>query len=82
MKSRGAAASGRKSTGRDHHSPIVLGRLPNLTRAELIAWITARRLVDLLDTDGRVLDFKTASKCQNEISAEYSLQLTTITLRN
>ena len=36
-----------------------------------------RRIVDLLDTDGRVLDFKTASKRPNGVAAEHSLQLTT-----
>ena len=36
-----------------------------------------RGIVDLLDTDGRVVDFKTASKRPNGLSAEHSLQLTT-----
>jgi hypothetical protein len=34
-------------------------------------------MVDLLDNDGRVLDFKTAPSDRNGVSAEYSLQLTT-----
>ena len=42
-----------------------------------IAGVKVRGIVDLLDTDGRVLDFKTASKRPNGISAEHSLQLTT-----
>ena len=42
-----------------------------------IAGIKVRGIVDLLDTDGRVFDFKTASKRPNGISAEHSLQLTT-----
>jgi RecB family exonuclease len=42
-----------------------------------IAGIKVRGIVDLVDTDGRVLDFKTASKRPNGLSAEHSLQLTT-----
>ena len=42
-----------------------------------IAGVKVRGIVDLLDTDGRVLDFKTASKRPNGVSAEHSLQLTT-----
>ncbi len=42
-----------------------------------IAGVKVRGIVDLLDTDGRVLDFKTASKRPNGLSAEHSLQLTT-----
>ena len=42
-----------------------------------IAGVNVRGIVDLLDADGRVLDFKTASKRPNGISAEHSLQLTT-----
>jgi RecB family exonuclease len=47
-----------------------------LLQAE-IGGVKIRGIVDLLDTDGRVLDFETASKRPNEISAEHSLQLTT-----
>lgn len=42
-----------------------------------IAGVKVRGVVDLLDTDGRVFDFKTASKRPNGISAEHRLQLTT-----
>jgi hypothetical protein len=42
-----------------------------------IAGVNVRGIVDLLDTDGRVLDLKTASKRPNGLSAEHSLQLTT-----
>jgi len=42
-----------------------------------IAGVKVRGIVDLLDTDGRVVDFKTASKRPNGLSAVHSLQLTT-----
>jgi putative RecB family exonuclease len=42
-----------------------------------IAGVNVRGIVDLLDAEGRVLDFKTASKRPNGISADHSLQLTT-----
>ncbi|HEY4961014.1 MAG TPA: PD-(D/E)XK nuclease family protein [Terriglobales bacterium] len=42
-----------------------------------IAGVKVQGIVDLLDTDGRVVDFKTASKRPNGLSAEHSLQLTT-----
>jgi len=42
-----------------------------------IAGVKVRGIVDLLDTEGRVIDFKTASKRPNGLSAEHSLQLTT-----
>jgi len=42
-----------------------------------IAGVKVRGIVDLLDTAGRVVDFKTASKRPNGLSAEHSLQLTT-----
>ena len=42
-----------------------------------IAAVKVRGIVDLLDTDGRVLDFKAASKRPIGLSAEHSLQLTT-----
>jgi len=45
-----------------------------------IAGVNVRGIVDLLDTDGRVFDFKTASKRPNGLSAEHSLQLTTYTM--
>ena len=45
-----------------------------------IAGVKVRGIVDLLDVDGRVFDFKTASKRPNGISAEHGLQLTTYTL--
>ena len=41
------------------------------------AGVRVRRILDLLDTEGRVLEFKTASKRPNGVSAEHSLQLTT-----
>jgi hypothetical protein len=34
-----------------------------------IAGVKVRGIVDLLDTDGRVLDFKTASKRPNGVAA-------------
>ena len=42
-----------------------------------IAGVKVRGIVDLLDADGRVVDFKTASKRPNGLSADHSLQLTT-----
>jgi len=42
-----------------------------------IAGVKVRGIVDLLDTDGRVVDFKTASKRPNGLSADHRLQLTT-----
>src|SRR5271165_5160132 len=39
--------------------------------------VKVRGIVDLLDTDGRVVNFKTASKRPNGVSADHSLQLTT-----
>ena len=42
-----------------------------------IVCVRVRRIVDLLDTGGRVLDFKTASRRPNGVAAEHSLQLTT-----
>ena len=42
-----------------------------------IAGVKVRGIVDLLDVDGCVFDFKTASKRPNGISAEHGLQLTT-----
>ena len=42
-----------------------------------IAGVKVRGIVDLLGTDGRVLDFKTACKRLTGISAEHRLQLTT-----
>lgn len=42
-----------------------------------IAGVKVRGIVDLLDTDGRVIDFKTASKRPNGISADHTLQLAT-----
>jgi len=42
-----------------------------------IAGVKVRGIVDLLDVDGCVFDFKTSSKRPNGISAEHCLQLTT-----
>jgi len=42
-----------------------------------IGGVKVRGIVDLLDADGRVVDFKTASKRPNGLSAEHSLQLAT-----
>lgn len=42
-----------------------------------IAGVKVRGIVDLLDTDGRILDFKTACKRPTGISTEHRLQLTT-----
>jgi RecB family exonuclease len=42
-----------------------------------IAGVKVRGIVDVLDTNGRVLDFKTASKRPHGIPAEHGLQLTT-----
>lgn len=42
-----------------------------------VSGVKARGIVDVVDTDGRVLDFKTASKRPNGITADYGLQLTT-----
>lgn len=42
-----------------------------------IASVKVRGIVDLLDTDGRILDFKTACKRPTRISTEHCLQLTT-----
>lgn len=42
-----------------------------------IAGVKARGIVDVVDVDGRVLDFKTASKRPNGVTADYGLQLTT-----
>jgi CRISPR/Cas system-associated exonuclease Cas4 (RecB family) len=42
-----------------------------------IAGVKVRGIVDLLDTDGRVVDFKTASKRPNGIPPDHSLHLTT-----
>jgi PD-(D/E)XK nuclease superfamily len=42
-----------------------------------IAGMKVRGIVDLLDPDGRVLDFETASKRPNGVAADHSLQLTT-----
>lgn len=42
-----------------------------------IAGVNVRGIVDPLDTNGRVLDFKTASKRPNGLSADHRLQLTT-----
>ena len=36
-----------------------------------------RGIVDVLDTNGRVIDFKTASKWPNGIAADHGLQLST-----
>lgn len=41
-----------------------------------IAGVKVQPIVDLLDTKGRVLDFKTAPKRPNGVAAEHSLQLT------
>jgi RecB family exonuclease len=45
-----------------------------------IAGVRVRGIVDLLDVDGCVFDFKTSSKRPNGISAEHCLQLTTYTM--
>lgn len=42
-----------------------------------IALVKVRGIVDLLDVDDCVFDFKTSSKRPNGISAEHNLQLTT-----
>jgi hypothetical protein len=42
-----------------------------------IAGVKVRGIVDLLDTDGRILDFTTACKRPTGISTEHCLQLTT-----
>ncbi len=42
-----------------------------------IAGVKVRGIVDVVDEDGCVLDFKTASKRPNGVTAEYGLQLTT-----
>lgn len=42
-----------------------------------IAGVNVRGIVDLLDTDGCVVDFKTASKRPNGLLADHRLQLTT-----
>jgi RecB family exonuclease len=42
-----------------------------------IAGVKVRGIVDVLDTTGRVIDFKTASKRPNGIAADHGLQLST-----
>jgi putative RecB family exonuclease len=42
-----------------------------------IAGVKVRGIVDVLDTNGRVIDFKTASKRPNGIAADHGLQLST-----
>lgn len=42
-----------------------------------IAGVKVRGIVDLLNTDGRVVDFKTSSKRPNGVAADHVLQLTT-----
>jgi putative RecB family exonuclease len=42
-----------------------------------IAGVKVRGIVDVVDTNGRVLDFKTAAKRPNGVPPQYQLQLTT-----
>jgi RecB family exonuclease len=58
-------------------APPVRPRAIEQTVQGEIAGVRVRRIVDLLDTEGRVLDFKTASRRPNGVAAEHSLQLTT-----
>jgi hypothetical protein len=61
-------------------APSVKPRAVEQTVQGEIAGVTVRGIVDLLDVDGCVLDFKTSSKRQNGIPAEHSLRLTTYTM--
>ena len=58
-------------------APPVQPRAIQQTMQGEIAGVRVRRIVDLLDTEGRALDFKTVSKRPNGVAAEHSLQLTT-----
>ena len=75
------------STGRaiveayvEQAAPSVKPKSVEQTVQGEIAGVAVRGIVDLLDLDGCVFDFKTSSKRPNGIPAEHSLQLTTYTM--
>ena len=61
-------------------APSVKPRAVEQTVQGEVAGVMVRGIVDLLDVDGCVFDFKTSSKRPNGIPAEHSLQLTTYTM--
>ena len=63
-------------------APSVKPRAVEQTAQGEIAGLRVRGIVDLLDVDGCVFDFKTSSKRPNGIAAEHSLQLTTYAIIN
>ncbi len=58
-------------------APSIEPRAVELPVDGEIGGVNVRGIVDVVDTNGRVLDFKTASKRPNGVPAEYGLQLTT-----
>ena len=61
-------------------APSIHPRAAELPVEGEIAGVKVRGIVDVVAADGRVLDFKTASKRPNGVTAEYRLQLTTYTM--
>lgn len=61
-------------------APSVQPRAVEQSVAGRVAGVKVRGIVDVLDTNGCVVDFKTASKRPNGIAADHGLQLTTYTI--
>ena len=58
-------------------SPSIQPAAVELEVEGVIGGVRARGFLDLLDTEGRIIDCKTASRRPNGVSAEYGLQLAT-----
>jgi hypothetical protein len=58
-------------------APTVQPRAVEQSVAGRVAGVKVRGIVDVLDINGCVIDFKTASKRPNGIAADHGLQMTT-----
>ena len=58
-------------------APLILPQAVELPVEGVIAGVRVHGIVDLLDMEGRIIDFKTAARRPAGITPEYCLQLTT-----
>jgi putative RecB family exonuclease len=64
----------------DDAAPWIQPQAVELPVEGLIAGVRVQGIVDLVDTEGRVIDFKTAARRPAGITPEYRLQLTTYSM--
>ena len=61
-------------------APSIQPKAVDLPVEGVIAGVRVQGIVDLLDMEGRIIDFKTAARRPAGITPEYHLQLTTYSM--